>query len=37
MTCNFVLLNSDKTGVLLIGPKTHTFRRMYCYFILYNS
>jgi len=38
MTCNFLLLNSDKTEVLLIGPKNYpknllpyNFRRMSSY------
>ncbi len=35
MTNNFLLLNSDKTEILLIGPKNSTLatRRMYCYFL----
>ncbi len=42
MTNNFLLLNSDKTEILLIGPKKQyteslglqsAFRRMYCYFL----
>ncbi len=42
MTSNFLLLNSDKTEILLIGPKNSTqnlldynlaTRRMYCYFL----
>jgi len=44
MTCNFLLLNSDKTEVLLIGPKNYpknllpyNFRRMSCYFIHYSK
>jgi len=43
MTCH-IFFYSDKTELLLIGPKTCTqnlriqfaFRRMYCYFILCN-
>ncbi len=40
-TNHFILLNSDKTAILLIGPKNSTeylvlqfaTRRMYCYFL----